>query len=49
LVLTADYQRIGILTSSVNSARKGLLLASSGADSKMIEMDYIGPDDVYAS
>ncbi|WP_119459736.1 DEAD/DEAH box helicase [Rhodospirillaceae bacterium SYSU D60014] len=47
LVLTADYRQIGMLKVPVNPARRGLLLATSGAGPQEITLEYFGPKDLY--
>jgi hypothetical protein len=48
LVLSAEYEYIGQLTIPLNPDRKGLLRAVVGAEDDTIDLDYLGPDDIYS-
>jgi hypothetical protein len=49
LVLTADYERLGSLKAPLDPRRTGLLRATVTEAEDEIELEYIGPDDLYAA
>ena len=49
IVLTADYEQIGSLSIPVNPDRKGLLLATAGTGLDTLDLEYLGPKDIYPS
>lgn len=48
-VLTADFREVGTLLSSVNPARVGVLIATATGSAASLAMEYVGPDDLWAS
>ncbi|MEB0217358.1 MULTISPECIES: hypothetical protein [unclassified Undibacterium] len=47
-VMSADYKRLGILNMPLNPDRAGLLVATASGVPKAIELDYVGPDKLWA-
>lgn len=48
LVMSADYERLGVLSLPLNPDRAGLLVATASAVRKTIALDYVGPDKLWA-
>lgn len=47
LVLAADYELVGTLSTPVNPQRKGLLLATAATEYETLTLEYLGPEDLY--
>ena len=47
-VMSADYERLGVLSMPLNPDRAGLLIATASGVRKIIELDYVGPDKLRA-
>lgn len=47
LVMSADYERLGVLTSQLNPNRMGLLIVTASKNQNVIELDYAGPDKLW--
>ena len=48
-VLSADGVPLGILHAKLNPNRKGLLCAKVGRDAELIDMTYLGTDDLFST
>ncbi|MFN7040116.1 MAG: DEAD/DEAH box helicase [Acidovorax temperans] len=48
LVMSADYERLGVLTQRLNADRAGLLVATASGARKTIALNYVGPDRLWA-
>lgn len=48
IVMSADYERLGVLTQRLNADRAGLLIATAAEDRKTIALSYVGPDKLWA-
>lgn len=48
LVMSSDYKCLGVLSKLLNPERTGLLVATASGVRRTIELDYVGPDKLWA-
>ncbi|SEJ06948.1 DEAD/DEAH box helicase [Achromobacter sp. NFACC18-2] len=49
IVMSADYERLGVLTRRLNANRAGLLTATASESRKTIALNYVGPDKLWVA